>query len=185
MKKKRAFHLPRVANLAGVTRGNKAHWLELRPPRFLIDTPGLFPSRRELGVGADAERRLLCLAAAGALPLRRGLPHERIAEHVLAALNAAHDDARASPAAPPPSYVSRLGLRARTDDLGDVTRALGGPPKQAAIRFAQRFRAGEFGTVLLDAPEPEESPRPLRVHRDRPIAYMNERALALGSAAYA
>ena len=63
----------------------------------------------------------------------------------------------------------------------DVTRALGGPPTQAAIRFAQRFRAGEFGTVLLDAPEPTESPRPLRIQRDRPIAYMNDRALALGS----
>lgn len=200
---KKAFHLPKVSNRAGMTVAVKKHVLEMigQADVTLIDTPGLRPKFQE---GTDPRPLALMLAAhvteffPGWDTILGSPPGQSPHLLILRVLLEAADNHAAMSGEPKPAYLEMVGLESPPKDPVLFLEALFAkyppPKKEKEKKVIRQFHNGDFGSLvftpfrkeLLAVEEPQQqqqegssSSTGIRLRRCSPIVYMNEAAMRL------
>lgn len=123
----------------GVTRGNS--WIKLKEDLFLLDTPGILPSRYE------DEKTSVLLALVGSIRAQN-LTNHLLSEHLFAyAMNRYPQNLKARYAfgyADYPSFIENLGKSAGFVSAGIVNT------EKAETRFINDFQSGKLGQMTLE-----------------------------------
>ena len=183
VKKKKAYHLPRISSTAGHTLGVKSHVMSAAGysnDLTLYDTPGL---RRRI---EDAEpRTIIGMVGSNVTEFRNGYsefvtPMDCV-DFVLKALNR-H---AALTGMEVPTYGIELGLDRYTNDPNEILTAYRNHEStkgRSEMEFIRRCNRGEFGGLVFSDRQPRSVERinleDIR-EQDSIITYMNEAAQQL------
>jgi len=180
IRKKKQFHLPKIAPKAGWTLFTKKHYLEVKGGEMvtLIDTPGLRPKMEHV----DDIQTTALLIASGAMEPVKGMMNGElqgvIVDLILKALN------RHGSFTPSLPYVETLGLDAPTEDPVEFTKAYQNIQSLKGaglvLDLVRKCKTGHFGGLIFEqAAGRHDGNEKLSVNRNMPVVCMNDEAKRL------